>query len=131
MALIQCSECGREVSDKAAACPGCGAPIAAPAASPAPAAPVVQQVQIVRQPKSRGVYIILALFFGIFGINNFYAGQNVAGGLKLGLLMVAFALDAITGFYTAFSLIVVVLTALWSIIEAIGSTEDGAGNKME
>ncbi|MBA7514792.1 hypothetical protein ES705_06827 [subsurface metagenome] len=28
MALTKCSECGREVSDKATACPGCGAPIA-------------------------------------------------------------------------------------------------------
>lgn len=27
MALISCSECGREISDKAAACPGCGAPV--------------------------------------------------------------------------------------------------------
>ena len=27
MALIQCSECGRSVSDKATACVGCGAPI--------------------------------------------------------------------------------------------------------
>jgi DNA-directed RNA polymerase subunit RPC12/RpoP len=27
MALIKCSECGHEVSDKAEACPGCGAPI--------------------------------------------------------------------------------------------------------
>lgn len=26
MALIKCSECGREISDKAEACPGCGAP---------------------------------------------------------------------------------------------------------
>ena len=29
MALIKCSECNREVSDKASACLGCGAPIAA------------------------------------------------------------------------------------------------------
>lgn len=29
MALIKCSECGKEISDKAAACIGCGAPIAA------------------------------------------------------------------------------------------------------
>lgn len=36
MALVKCSECGREVSDKAAACPQCGAPVAARAASPAP-----------------------------------------------------------------------------------------------
>ena len=28
MALILCEECGKEVSDKAAACPNCGAPIA-------------------------------------------------------------------------------------------------------
>lgn len=27
MALIKCEECGREISDKAAACVGCGAPI--------------------------------------------------------------------------------------------------------
>lgn len=27
MALIACSECGREISDKASACPGCGAPV--------------------------------------------------------------------------------------------------------
>ena len=29
MALIQCPECGREISDQAEACPGCGYPIAA------------------------------------------------------------------------------------------------------
>ena len=40
MALIKCSECGREVSDKAAACIHCGCPIT-PAAAPVntPAAP--------------------------------------------------------------------------------------------
>ena len=27
MALIKCSECGKEVSDKAATCPNCGCPI--------------------------------------------------------------------------------------------------------
>lgn len=27
MALIKCAECGKEVSDKAAACPNCGAPV--------------------------------------------------------------------------------------------------------
>jgi DNA-directed RNA polymerase subunit RPC12/RpoP len=29
MALIKCSECGKEISDKAPACPSCGAPLAA------------------------------------------------------------------------------------------------------
>ena len=32
MALIKCSECGKDVSDKAASCPGCGNPIAVPEA---------------------------------------------------------------------------------------------------
>lgn len=27
MALIRCPECGREISDKASACPGCGCPV--------------------------------------------------------------------------------------------------------
>jgi hypothetical protein len=35
MAIIKCSECGRAVSDRAAACIGCGAPIATP---PSPSA---------------------------------------------------------------------------------------------
>ena len=35
MALINCGECGKSVSDKAAACPHCGAPVKpAPGASP-------------------------------------------------------------------------------------------------
>jgi len=29
MALINCPECNKEISDKAPACPGCGSPIAA------------------------------------------------------------------------------------------------------
>ncbi|WP_109790952.1 zinc ribbon domain-containing protein [Acidovorax sp. GW101-3H11] len=27
MALVKCFECGKEISDKASACPGCGAPV--------------------------------------------------------------------------------------------------------
>ncbi len=30
MALIKCPECGREISDAASACPGCGAPVRKP-----------------------------------------------------------------------------------------------------
>jgi len=45
MALIKCGECGREISDTAAACPSCGAPVthaavpAEPPASPPPPVP--------------------------------------------------------------------------------------------
>ncbi len=57
MALISCSECGNEVSDKAAACPKCGCPVSvsvpavvAPAAAIAPAvgsAPAVRAEQAI------------------------------------------------------------------------------------
>ena len=30
MALISCTECGKQISDKASACPHCGAPVTAP-----------------------------------------------------------------------------------------------------
>ncbi|WP_420564143.1 hypothetical protein [Thalassobaculum sp.] len=42
MALISCEECGREVSDKAVACPGCGAPIARPQTAPTVAPGIVK-----------------------------------------------------------------------------------------
>lgn len=34
MALIACTECGHQVSDRAAACPHCGAPVATPSTTP-------------------------------------------------------------------------------------------------
>jgi hypothetical protein len=36
MALVRCGECSREVSDKAATCPNCGAPVDLQNATPAP-----------------------------------------------------------------------------------------------
>lgn len=56
MALISCSECGKQISDKAASCPSCGAPVTAAAAGgaaqavapatpgPAPMAPAAPAV---------------------------------------------------------------------------------------
>lgn len=35
MAMIQCPECGREVSDQAATCPGCGCPLGVASVAPA------------------------------------------------------------------------------------------------
>ncbi|MPZ20227.1 MAG: zinc-ribbon domain-containing protein [Luteitalea sp.] len=47
MALVNCTECGREVSDKAVSCPSCGAPVSGPisgevAAGAVPQRPAVQ-----------------------------------------------------------------------------------------
>ncbi|GEM_PF-1743372 len=43
MALVSCKECGKEISDQAAACPSCGAPVAKGAAQPAVPTPVGQR----------------------------------------------------------------------------------------
>jgi hypothetical protein len=42
MPLINCEECGREVSDKAQSCPGCGAPLAASTSNDSNAPTVVK-----------------------------------------------------------------------------------------
>lgn len=44
MALIKCSECGKEISDKASACPHCGCPVATP--------PVLSQEEQDRQEQT-------------------------------------------------------------------------------
>jgi uncharacterized membrane protein YvbJ len=45
MALIKCTECGREVSDKALTCPACGNPIAQAASAAAQASSPPQVAQ--------------------------------------------------------------------------------------
>ena len=49
MALVACTECGKEISDKAASCPHCGAPAAMPAQPPA------------AQPASFGKLFLIAI----------------------------------------------------------------------
>ena len=70
MALMSCGECSAEISDKAAACPKCGAPLRAPTAP--------QPVILARQ-HSRTVAIVLALFLGGFGAHKFYLGSPGLG----------------------------------------------------
>ena len=61
MALIPCSECGKEVSDIATACPGCGAPVV----SERKEAIVKEVVQKFRHAKERTIAGVI--FFGGVG----------------------------------------------------------------
>jgi len=126
MALINCPECSTQVSDKAISCPSCGCPIS----TPAHATQATVASPVVTLSKNRGTYIILAILFGAFGFHNFYSGHNVSGGIKLGLFLLAFALDAITGFYSAFSLVLLVIFELWALVEAFTVNTDARGNQM-
>ena len=71
MALIKCSECGKEISDRAGACPGCGAPVdAGAAAATAPSAQAVTRSVRVERAGFRWeaigfVFIVAAIFIGI------------------------------------------------------------------
>jgi TM2 domain-containing membrane protein YozV len=126
MALISCPECSMQISDKAISCPSCGCPISAPNQS----AQLATASQVVTLSKSRGTYIILAILFGAFGFHNFYSGHNLSGGIKLVLFLVALVLDASTGFYSAFSLVLLVIFEIWALIEAFTTNTDARGNAM-
>tara|TARA_R110001592_G_scaffold155357_1_gene385189 strand:+ start:1303 stop:1764 length:462 start_codon:yes stop_codon:yes gene_type:complete len=68
-------------------------------------------------PKSRLVYILLALFVGgLFGVHNFYAGRSGAGAIQL-LITV----------FTFWLLVPLFIVSLWVIIEVCTVTKDGAG----
>lgn len=74
MALTRCRECGKEISDQAVSCPGCGCPMTR-ASQPA--------VQLVRPVKSKGTAIVLAIFLGGVGAHKFYLGRYFQGILYL------------------------------------------------
>ena len=75
MALVSCSECGKQVSDLATACPGCGAP---PTGRPSA---VATPILVAR--KSRSTAVLLALFLGGLGIHRFYLNQPGFGTVCL------------------------------------------------
>ena len=137
MALIQCPECSIQVSDKAISCPSCGFPIAAQNKAIAgheitisTTQPAASQTATLSMPKSRWIHVILGLMFGLMGFHNFYSGHNLRGAIKLCILFVAFVLDASTGFRTGFSLVALVVIALWSVIEVIVVKNDASGKAM-
>ena len=142
--LAPCPDCGHMVSTAAPACPSCGRPFtqAAPASpfqhlpQPVPYAPqpvqYIAPVQYAQQvivapayqpalmtpPKSRGIYIVLALFLGGLGVHNFYAGYNGRGAAQLVITLV-------TGLSGGFFLV-----AIWAFVECFIINTDAYGRRM-
>jgi TM2 domain-containing membrane protein YozV len=76
MALVSCCECSQKISDRAVACPGCGAPVSnSPGHAPAPI--------VVTAPKSRSMAVLLAMLLGGIGIHKFYLNEPGLGVLYL------------------------------------------------
>jgi hypothetical protein len=63
VALIHCTDCSREVSDRAPSCPGCGAPVAT-----ATLAPILSQPIGVPTPSTSPVIGFVALTLGLAGV---------------------------------------------------------------
>ncbi|HSI82630.1 MAG: NINE protein [Candidatus Methylacidiphilales bacterium] len=67
--------------------------------------------------KSRAVYILLAFFFGVFGVHNFYAGRRKAGMIQIFCL--AF-----------FSILAIPFLWIFNIVEIMAVDKDGDGKPM-
>lgn len=82
MALTRCSECEKEISDRATTCPHCGFPIAdnyeATEKYRQPAPKVV-----FKEKKSRSAAILLAMLLGGIGLHKFYLNKPGQGVLYL------------------------------------------------
>ena len=70
--------------------------------------------------KSRGIYILLGLFFfGLLGAHNFYAGRYTPAIIQLVIIVLFWWL-----------VLPIFAVAIWVIIECITVTRDGAGHPM-
>lgn len=73
MALVECPECSKEISDKALECPSCGFPIEKNKNHHSSDHPKLIPT------KNRSLAILLALFFGGAGIHKFYLNRPRQG----------------------------------------------------
>lgn len=85
-----------------------------------------------RSDKSRGIYIILALLFGLYGFHDFYAGRILAGFA----LLITSCLFSGIGLAVALSgngvgiLLMLIFPIIWGLTEAFIVTKDGEGREM-
>ncbi len=119
MALMNSSECNCKARSDRALCPICDVPAPPETQQPIDAvytAPVSQSLPIA---KNRAIYILLALFLGIFGVHNFYAGYH---GRAVCQLLITLLLGWL--------LIGVMITGLWALVEMITVETDASGVQM-
>ncbi|MFC3217278.1 zinc-ribbon domain-containing protein [Comamonas sp. JC664] len=79
LALINCNECGKQISDQASSCPHCGAPVAGNPAAPSVAAPSVAAsslaAETVKNP-STFKYILYGTFVVVVAISCMSGGKR-------------------------------------------------------
>jgi hypothetical protein len=90
MALVNCSECNKEVSDKASSCPHCGVPIASVRETRAAGSPLTTVQETSKKLKLQKVVSILMFWIGFiwYGVevsSPTYTGESTnTGAILLG-----------------------------------------------
>lgn len=94
MALIKCSECGGQVSDKAASCPHCGAPISRAKETSAAG----QELTTIQQTsKKLKLHTVLSVLIAVIGIIVLFGDSDAEGhGASFGALL---AIGGLTWFF--------------------------------
>lgn len=85
-------------------------------------------------PKSRLIYILLALFLGYFGVHNFYVGNISRAVIQLSLNVFAFLCFILLGWLVIGIVIAIpVWLALfvWVIVDICTVTQDAAGHPLQ
>lgn len=85
-------------------------------------------------PKSRLVYILLALFLGYFGVHNFYVGNISRAVIQLSLNVFAFLCFLLLGWLIIGIVIAIPLWLglfVWVIVDICTVTEDAAGQPLQ
>ena len=88
MALIACSECGKEISDKAGACPHCGNPVAsAPSPAPTTAAPLSTRADYEVALLAIPIVTTLLIVFWVAGMNLLQSPGDTLSLLTIGTVI--------------------------------------------
>jgi TM2 domain-containing membrane protein YozV len=119
--LISCIECEGRVSDKASACPHCGAPVgevltaaaAMPVEAAAPTRDMGTYILYDAHKKSAPLAFVLCFFFGMFGAHRFYMGRFGSG---LTQLIISSAGGATAALLIGWPALIVVW--IWVLIDA-------------
>lgn len=124
--LVRCSECGKQISDKARTCPNCGTPIGTGG----------RAVSVSK--RKRTVTLFLALILGLFGTHNAYLGykKKFYIELTLGIVFISgpyswggiwappvFSALSLAGFFLGIPILWII-----SIVESLSYKVDSDGN---
>jgi TM2 domain-containing membrane protein YozV/DNA-directed RNA polymerase subunit RPC12/RpoP len=93
-----CTKCGAHIDKSAVVCPSCGCAVG--------------------PKKSHFAYIVLGIFFGVFGAHNFYAGYIASGIIQLLITFLTGGIGAIAAF-------------IWAFIEICTVTTDAKGRPFK